>query len=289
MIATATHHLILSFGLILLLLSGGSCQEDLAAPPAYVLVEGFNLETPGLEGSRGAISEVWVFAGNEYLGAFPLPARIPVYLVGQTELRFQPGVRRNGISAQPDLYEFYVAPVRRLELAPEQTFDLGVLTTGYRDEVRFGFVEDFELDTERIFTTALEGQGSLQPDEECVLSGERSGRLVLGADDTTLALAARVPLSDLFANRPYVWLEVDVKSDAAVVWGVVGTDGLGETVRAFDPGSRPTEEWTKIYFDLTEVIAEASVDELRVFFTTAIPTGETTAEVYLDNVRLLYF
>ena len=279
---------LLVFLLLATLLAVG-CQEDLAMPPAYVLVEGFELSTPGVGGGRGDITEVWAFAGDEYLGAFPLPARIPVYLAGPTDMRFQPGVRRNGIRAQPDQYEFYEAPRRTLDLTPGQSIGLGTLPTGYRSDVRFGFVESFEPGASRVFTESIEGTELLGATVDCVSSGERSGRLLLTEANATVAIASDVAISDLFTERPYVWLEVDVKSDAPVVWGVMGMDAQGFPVREFDPGSRPTEEWTKIYFELTEVIAAANVETLRVFFFANLPEGATEAEVFLDNVRLLYF
>ena len=165
----------------------------------------------------------------------------------------------------------------------------GTLSTGYRSDVRFGFIECFEPGSTRVFTEIVEGTGVLEPTTECVLSGEQSGRLLLTEANATVAIASDVAISDLFDERPYVWLEVDVKSDAPVVWGVMGVDSQGFSIREFDPGSRPADDWTKIYFELTEVIAAANVETLRVFFFANLPEGATEAEVFLDNVRLLYF
>ncbi|NJC26561.1 hypothetical protein [Neolewinella antarctica] len=264
------------------------CQEDLANAPAYVLIGGIEIVTPDLGGSTSAVSEVWAFNGNDFIGAYPLPARIPVFSIGAAELRFQAGVRRNGISATPDVYEFYAPIERQVDLAAEQVLDLGTLTTGYRTDVKFGFIENFEDNRDRVFVTQLEGQNQLLPTTEFVRSGAFSGKLTVDADSRVVEIASNEQLRDLFTNRPYVWLEVDFRSDAPVAWGVTGQQN-GVTFKRFDPTSAPRDEWTKIYFDLSELIAVANLDELEIYLSSVLLGDNERAEIYLDNVRLLYF
>ncbi|OAV43837.1 hypothetical protein [Lewinella sp. 4G2] len=265
-----------------------ACTEDLEMAPTFVLVEDFNLVTPNLEGSTSNITEVWAFADNQFVGAFSLPARIPVFSAGETEVRLQPGVRRNGVSTTPDPYEFYAPAVRTLDLIPGETVDLGTLTVGYRQDVQFGFIENFEPQSDRVFVNRIAGTQDLMAQSEVVRSGDASGRFVLTEDQPLFELSSNVNLKNLFAVRPYVWLEVDFRSEAPIGWGVIGRRNGGE-VRPFDPTSSPRDEWTKIYFDMTQIVAASQLDEFEVYLTSILPAGEEDAVVHIDNIRLLYF
>ncbi|MEL7160499.1 MAG: hypothetical protein AAFN92_07060, partial [Bacteroidota bacterium] len=133
--------------LALLLLT--ACPPDSEFAPAFVLVDNLILDSPNLTAD---ISEIWAFADDVFLGAFAIPARIPVPNVGTTEIRLEAGVRQNGVLAAPEIYEFYAPVVRNLDLVSGESIDLGTLTTGYRSEVQFALLEDFESSTSRTFT-----------------------------------------------------------------------------------------------------------------------------------------
>ena len=277
--------LYLLFPAVLLL---SHCTEDLEMAPAFVTVEDLDLVTPGLSGSTSDITEVWAFANEQFVGSFRLPARIPIFFAGETNLSFQAGVRRNGISATPEIYDFYAPATRTIELTPGETIDLGRLEINYRDDVQFGFIEDFEPETERVFTTRLSGTEELNAQSTVVRSGLASGKFTLTEDSPLLELATNKQLTGLFQARPYVWLEVDFLSEAPVAWGVIGQQNNME-VRPFDPTFLPRSTWTKIYFDMSEVVAVSQLDELEVFLSGILLSENPEAEVYLDNIRLLYF
>lgn len=279
--------LVLTFAFILLGFT--ACPPDAEVAPAFIEVEDIALSTNSGEGANTtAITEVWVFANNSFIGAFPLPARIPVARVGSTELRFEAGIRQNGISRTPDIYEFYAPITRNLDLQPGNTIDLGTLTTTYRTDAQFAFIEGFETNSSRVFTDQVVGEATLIPVQDVVRSGSFSGRLQLSTDDPLVELGTADPLSGLTDERPYVWLEVDFRSTAPVVWGIQGNIGI-EPVRLFDPGFQPRNEWTKIYFNLSEIIVRSTLDEYRLVLSALLPEGSENAEVYLDNVKLLYF
>lgn len=276
-----------SCGLLLLLLFSG-CPAERELAPAFVLVEDFRLETPGLGAATEDITEVWVFADETFIGAFPLPARIPVPQVGTTAIRLEAGVRQNGISTTPEIYEFYTPVSRNLELVPGETIDLGVLEIGYRADVQFAVFENFEPGIPRAFTDQVVGTAPLEVSAERIRSGEFSGRLVLNTDNQLVEIATQDRLSGLTDVRPYVWLELDYFSDVPVVWGVTGNLGV-EPIRVFDPGFNARAGWTKIYFNLSEIIVRSTLEEYQLIFSALLPNGEEEGTLYLDNIKLLYF
>lgn len=274
---------------VLLALSG--CPADLEVAPAFILVEDFNFTLPANAGAATSdIREVWAFFDddNSFIGAFPLPARIPVSAVGSQNIRLEAGVRENGISATPDVYDFYTPVVRNLELVPGETIDLGVLPISYRSDVKTAIFEDFEIGTNRVFTDFVIGQTTFARVEDVVRSGSFSGRLRLTEDEPLIELATVQRLAGLIDVRPYVWLELDFRSEAPVVWGVTGNRGI-ELVRQFDPGFSPRNEWTKIYFNLSETIVRANLEEYQLILSAILPPELTEADVHLDNIKLLYF
>ncbi|MEO0734195.1 MAG: hypothetical protein AAFZ52_15270 [Bacteroidota bacterium] len=274
-------HLLCALSLLLLT----ACPPDSEVAPAFLLVEDLVLDTPELTED---ISEVWAFADDVFVGAFPLPARIPVPNVGNTEIRLEAGVRQNGVLAAPEIYEFYTPVIRNLELVAGESIDLGTLTIGYRADVQFALLEDFESSTSRAFTQVLTGDTVLQVTNERVRSGAFSGKLSLSERNSLVEIASQEVLRDLTTQRPYVWLEMDFLSQAPVVWTIVGADGTG-AVQGFAPGFNPQDEWTKIYFNLSEVIVRGNLSEYRLLLSTLRPSERETADIYLDNIRLVYF
>ena len=98
-------------GIICLLLLTSSC--DIINPeeeiPAYLSIPSFDLNTDDFSQGTSAhgIQDAWVFVGGELLGAYPLPATVPVLAEGDQDLFILPGIKRNGISATTGPYPFY--------------------------------------------------------------------------------------------------------------------------------------------------------------------------------------
>ena len=266
-----------------------SCPPDLDEAPTYVLVDGFELATAPGEGAPTAdIREVWAFADGEFIGVFPLPARIPVFRSGPVNLRLEAGIRQDGRSVTPDIYPFYAPVERTLEMVPDATLSLGTLTVGYRDGTTFGFVEDFEPGSPRIFTDVLTPGNAIRVQTETVRSGVAAGAIELADSSRLFEAATAQTFRDLNTVPINVWLEVDFLADAPTLFGVIGPQNVG-TTRVFDPGFLPRPAWTKIYFNLGPVIGSANLDELRVALSSLLPDDLTAGTVYLDNVKLLYF
>lgn len=272
------------------LLSFTGCPADLEVIPAYITIDGFDLQTPELGPSTSDISEVWVFAGenNNFIGAFPLPARIPITRTGSTAIRLEPGVKQNGVSVTPEIYEFYTPVLRTLELVPGETVDVGTPVIGYRPEAKLAIFETFEPGFTRSFSERVRGDTSIVVTQEVIRTGEFSGKIYLSDDDPLVEVASTESFSGLTDVRNYVWLEMDFRSDANGQWGATGANGI-DIIRFFDAGFRPQAEWTKIYFNLTETIIESTLDEYRINLTTLLPPELSEGAVYLDNIKLIHF
>ena len=54
-----------------------------------------------------AITDAWVYVDDGLIGAFELPATIPVLAEGKHKLEIRPGIKLNGISSTRAPYPFY--------------------------------------------------------------------------------------------------------------------------------------------------------------------------------------
>lgn len=281
--------LLLSLFSLLVLLTFTGCPPDLEGIPAFVAIDDIVFDAAGTRGgSTAAITEVWAFSGEEFIGVFPLPARIPILKSGPTDVRLESGVRQNGISSTPEFYEFYRPIQQTLNLVPGETIDLGVQTTTYKSSTQFGFIEDFEPDSDRTFIEIVRGTSGLEAQSEVIRSGTASGVIRLDTANAEVLLSSRFTYTDLLEERPYVWLEMDFLADAPTRFGISGSVGF-QLLRNFDPGFFPQPQWTKIYFNMSETIFRSEIEEYRFDLNTVLPPDLTEGEVYLDNVKLLYF
>ena len=65
------------------------------------------------------------------------------------------------------------------------------------------------------------------------------------------------------------------------------TDNPNVAMNAQDAGSM---QWKKIYIQLTEIISYSSnANYFKQYLKAQLPEGQTTADVYIDNIHIVYF
>ena len=282
-------------GILSLLFSLSAC--DLINPeeeiPAYLEINEFTLTTQaGNQGSANElITEVWVFVDGTFLGMYDLPALVPVLKAGPTEVRVEAGIRDNGIASFPDIYPFYEPYRINLDLQPNETAIINP-TTSYISEAKFGFIEDFEDTRPRVFTQIINGTTQIERTQDDVFEGNYSGRFSLTRENQpVLEIASSALFSGLQDDGVFVYLEVNYKADAPVVWGFVGEpDPIAGPIGFYNPGFSAKNEWNKIYFNLSQLLLDIQLDEYRIGFQ-AFLTEESpdSATILLDNIKLVHF
>ena len=94
------------------------------------------------------ITEFWVTANGDFLGAYPVPSVVPILASGNIDLKIQAGTRDNGISATPELYPFF------------KDFTISTtLEALERDTVRPTFF--YDEGTEFVFSEGFESTGTI--------------------------------------------------------------------------------------------------------------------------------
>lgn len=283
---------------LICLLAMGFLTCDIINPeesiPAFLYIEPFTLQTNELEQGSASekITEVWVTVNDEFLGAYQLPATVPVLMSGEADLFLEAGIKDNGIGSTPEIYPFYQAYETTITLMPDQTVTVSP-TTSYDRNTRFALIEDFETGT-TVFQDTLLGNSGLQASNTEPFEGNFSGKIQLSTDDPVIELATIGTFTDLTDRTPFVYLEVNYKSDAPVVFGLAGSSGPGDVNVVFEPGFNPKATWNKIYFNLSGLLATSPYAGHKLALRAFIPTenGQLTlnnATVCLDNIKLVHF
>lgn len=282
---------------VLICLTGCDLINPEEEIPGYVSVEPFQVSTTVNQGSASAkISEVWVSAGNDFLGAYRFSTPFPVLGTGTQTLTLQAGIKDNGIGELPEIYPFYAPVTVSLNLSANETQVIRPVT-GYLPETKFAFIENFE-GQQHIFRNVRTGTSAqaVQRSTEMPFEGQASGLFVLDSVNTVAEVVALPLLRDLNSNSPYVYLEMNYKSDVDVLVGLVGfeTGGPIAGTTLYEAGFRARTEWNKIYFNLSQTIFNSRFPQYQIVLQAAIPVQngvpeKKVAKVWIDNVKLVHF
>lgn len=279
----------------MLLCAAGVCWQgcDIINPddpvPAYVLIDDIPLSISAGQGTGSeAITEAWFYAGGDFLGAYSLPATIPVIGEGLTEIIVFPGITVNGITATPDIYPFY----RRFEIEADLQ-PLGTTTlspqTAYLPSTQFTIIEGFE--TDNIFVDDRDGNAetTVVLTAQDVFEGGRSGYIALTEDNNVIEVAALPVIDDLPTNGSPVYLELNYKNNAELGVGLVGhAQGLPATTFIVLI-LRKSATWNKVYIDLTDALQQSQLTGYQILLRAFHDADNTTSEIFIDNLKLVHF
>ncbi|HKK78061.1 MAG TPA: hypothetical protein VJ933_00475 [Phaeodactylibacter sp.] len=266
--------------------------------PGYVHIPEVEVVTKAGEGSAASnLTEVWVTVQGEFVGAYPIPADIPILAEGEVTIFVQAGIKDNGIGSLPEIYPFFEAYETTVTLGPNTTDTIRPVFS-YLDQTQFALVEGFENGSQ-VFRDVISGDlGQLGLVQNEVFEGSSALRIRLDSANTLLQVATFERYPEIVGNNSArVYLEMHYKSEIPVVFGLIGYNSgqLGGGRTEYIAGFRPSEEWNKIYFNFSLDAIELGSDEYQVFLQASIPNGEDgmpelgEARVWLDNVKLLHF
>lgn len=272
------------------LLSG--CIEPWEGPPHFLHVDSIAFVPDANEGEpTSRIEEVWVYSETDVLGAFPLPADIPLSpaeLGENTTLTLSAGIRANAISSTRQPYPFYDAvdvPIA-LEYGGRDTLALEV---GYTDWTEVVIAEDFE--TANRFEPAITSTAEIvrTQSEQLVLDGTSSGLIVLDADHQTLISSTNEQQFNLRSNGP-VWLELDYACTQPFWVGLFVKDAVNAQRIPILVLNSTEGERNKIYLDLDPVVRTTpDATHYEITLDAYYDGSADSTTVVVDNFKLLRY
>lgn len=271
-------------------LSVSGCDE-IEPIPSYLRIDTAQVQTQVAQGSSlHNIRNVWAYLDGTLLGAFELPAQIPILAQGMHEIRLQAGIWHNGISGERVSYPFYNTPKYTFDFQPASSHQLEPVFE-YTDDVHFSFIDDFEAGS--VFQPVGGSPELFQttdiPSE--VRSGAQSAKITLQATADTVFQLNTLSYYELPGFNAPVYLEMDYRCDAdfqVTLKAINSTgDALTPTIRQY-VAARNT--WNKIYIDLTEIVSYLNsdgYDRFQIILYAELPNDKSSASYFFDNVKLV--
>jgi hypothetical protein len=276
--------------LFLLIFPSCSLLEQNEPTPSYIFVNEFRLKPLMNQGSNSErITDIWLFNDTEFLGMFPLPAKIPLLLYGEQNLTIQAGIKENGIGATPENYPFFNTIKVKVNLTALKT-DTLKLETSYLSSSKFHFVENFENNTS-FFSFLVSGL----PENRVLPYSDNNvfeGKFQLTKSAPVVTVGSNAKYKNTFNPGQPVYLEMDYKGETPCVIGVqfYDTENIEEAgIIVPIAGFKESADWKKIYFNLGSTLALRKSLYYRVIFNAALPEGKENASVHFDNIKLISF
>jgi hypothetical protein len=278
------------YSLIFLLfqMSTNSCKKnDLI--PSYIHIDHITLSSVYQnDGSNSnKITDAWVYVDDDLIGIYELPATFPVLASGSHKISVKAGIKINGIAKSRGYYPFYQTYNTTINLKQEEIDTIQPVVSYVPGKIQWK--EDFEdagisivkygeSDTTIVKTSI--------PNE--VFEGSYSGVANLDASKPYVLCVSDSSL-EIPQNQSPVFLEMNYKTNVLVTVGFYGTLTSGSVERIPTLVLNPTDEWKKIYINLTlSANYTVNTEGFKVFFEANKPDSLTYGKLLIDNVKLLY-
>ena len=260
-----------------------SCsKEEIQEVPSYITISEFSLTTNLNEGSNTEnITDVWIYANDQFRGAFELPATIPLLHEGSTNLKIFAGIKDNGISGTRVRYHFYKSYEEDVNLVKD-SITLIKPNFQYTENANFE-IENFEGVGTNIDTT-LNSEVDFDILTE---NGNKYGSALLEGNYLKFEIATD-DFEDLPQGGSPVYMEIDYKTNQILLVGayinypqtIVNSELLWIT---------PKEEWHKIYINMTQTVSQAIGNNSIKFYVNMFRTDTTEDSwVKFDNIKIIY-
>lgn len=270
-----------------------SCSKDsLKSPAASFMV--FN--SPGLNitsSSQGAnslkVTDVWYYVDEQFQGCYPIGGIVPIVASGSANIKLFGGIRNNGIGATRQQYYFFKP------ISFSQTVEAGKTYTynpvfEYISGAQFPVIDDFEGNGTG--TSGILFQNANNPGDSAyvlitnpsLVYGGTGKSLFLGMSDAkptamvVTTLAKQMPLSGA-----RIYMELNYKCNQEITVGVAaGSEQRNAIVL------NATDNWNKIYIDLTTVVNTIPTYSYYKFYISAIKNANVAnPAIYIDNVKVV--
>jgi len=278
------------FAFIILLATACDIFDKEETIPGLIVIKSIELETTeATEGANThAIVDATVFADDQFVGTYELPATIPILKNGNTSLNISGGIKNNGLVDNRIIYPFYNFVLKDIELLPDVKIPVNpdsIVTVEYFPDLNFE-IEDFE-DIGLLFEAEPDDNAEInvinQPPEN--VSRSQSLEVTLPSGNGVFYRRSTFDLINLPKGSP-MFLELDYKGTVPLEVGIFTEDA--PFVKVFAGGINPTDEWTKIYFEFTNEIAFQTQNDQFEIYLESRSSSLSAEKIYLDNIKFVY-
>jgi hypothetical protein len=272
----------------------GSCQKSETGPiPSYLVIDSVGIEVGPEQGnSSHEIAAVEVYADQQFLGNFLLPARIPILKEGEVQLIINPVVRINGASSQYNTFRTLASADTVLRLVASKETALEPMFH-FRSNAQIDWVEDFEDKSSTLVPLSIQKGDTAFMAKEWI-RGQESWvyKAVFEDSDTTknLDLGSFKSFIGWPKDGTAIFLEFDIRCDIPVQLALkrkaLGTSSYVPYLLI----SKTNGSWKRFYCNLVYEVSGQSPDaEFQLLFSADKLFSETGIKGFaIDNIRLSY-
>lgn len=261
--------------------------------PAFIRIETISLSTDYFtEGANTHnITDAWVYVNDQVIGAFELPALVPVLAKGVNKLEIRPGIKLNGISSTRAPYPFYKPFVTEIILA-EDSVTLVAPSFSYYNTSQFAWLEDFEGSSISLEKTSKSDTVILRTnpgDPEAYSSqySTYSGFVHLIGEVKKFEVATFSGFVLPGKGAP-VFVEIDYKCNRGFGVGVFIKNSNAILTFPLVVVNK-SDIWKKIYINLSPIVTEyPNAEYVKVFLDSDLGSDTTGAKYYFDNLKIVY-
>jgi hypothetical protein len=249
--------------------------------PTYLHVDSFQFIPNSTMGSSShKINSVWVYFDNQPLGAFDLPATVPILTDNPGVITLWPGVVFSGLKDINTRYPFYTLDTLTINPSQGQVINIYPKTTYFADTTLNVTLQDFDISSG---STLLSGDTGLvrTGDPNYVFEGGYSGLIYLDNQQNS----QNVVLGSFPAGKE-TFLELDYKGTLAFGIGVQAQDVNSQFITEVVLTVKPKATWNKLYVGLQDFISKYPTGPYRIVITVSEPSP-TTGFVALDNLKVI--
>ncbi len=284
-----------SFFLILITTITSGCKKnDTDLVPSYLFIDQIGLTSSYDQGtSSQKITDAWVYVDETLIGAFELPATVPILKEGLQKITIRPGIKLNGIANTRAIYPFYADIKRNITLVKDSVINVSDVVTTYKTNVTFPWLEDFNFSGVTLDTTSKSTVG-IDKINNPELIFNQAGEIntysafITMTENTDVFEAVSTEKFDFPGNGASIFLEMNYKINHELVVGVFYT-ASGIRVQRPLLILNKNDDWNKVYVNLTVPKYDTpSAYDFQIFFGTQ-KEGTEDALIYLDNLKLVHF
>ena len=265
-----------------------ACQKDEVAIPTYFQINeiGFNDNING-ETSTSKISDAWFYVNDQKQGIYEMPCTFPVIGDGTNNIKIFSGIKVNGISASRDIYPFYESYDTTLNFISDSILSL-LPTTKYKQNLNF-YSEDFDGLGNNFDISINSDTNFISPFPTDSVYGQLSnvGKVILQNPFLNFE-ATTFEIDDFPSAGSPVYIELDYKNNSTFIIGAY-VNFSQSVIKKSIIAINPSEDWNKIYVNLTPTINESiGAQSLKVFLSMLRPESMNSAELSIDNFKIIY-
>ena len=279
----------LTAALLLAAVQGCEIINPAEEQPVYVRIDSFAFLPPQDGGYTVGLTEQIESAYATYegktLGTFDLPAMIPVLPGGGGVLRVRAGVDESGINDFQVGYPYYAFDTLRISAGDAGQTIAFAAKTRYFDSLNYSFRGDFEPGSSVNFLKVTGDTGLVTTNNPTYLiDGQGSGLITVDEAHPTSEVISSV---NFLPTSPQPYLEIDYRCNIPFEIGVYS---VAQNFSEYLIGVRANPTGAKLYISLELFTGRyASASGFRIQLKTALPSGQSSGFVAIDNLKVVSF